>query len=64
MNVFIWHCGFLALPVFQDFSIFVAVLGLRCGVGFPLVSVTRGSPPVAVRGHLIAVVSLIVEHRL
>ena len=35
-----------------------------CRVGFSLVSVNRGHPPVVLHGHLIAVTSLIVEHRL
>ena len=53
------------MPVFKTFFIlFLAVLGLRCCAGFSLVAASRGHSPVAVRGLLIVVASLVVKHRL
>ena len=42
----------------------LAVLGLRCCVGFPLVAASRGCCPVALCGLLMAVTSPAVELRL
>ena len=42
----------------------VAVLGLRCHVGFPLVSEGSGHTTVAVHKPLTRVASLVAEHRL
>ena len=44
--------------------ILLAVLGLFAVSGFSLVAVTRGYSPVAVRGLLTVVASVVVEHRL
>ena len=44
--------------------LFLAVLGLRCCEGFSLVVVSRSYFLVAVHGLLIAVASLVAEHRL
>ena len=53
------------MPVFKTFFIlFLAVLGLRCCAGFSLVAASRGHSPVAVRGLLIVVASLVAEHEL
>ena len=46
------------------FILYLAVLGLRHCTGFSLVPVSRGRSPVAVRGLLIAVASLVVERGL
>jgi len=46
------------------FILFLAVLGLHCYVGFSLVVASRDYSPVAVLGLLVAVGSLIAEHRL
>ena len=43
---------------------FLAMLGLHCFVGFSLVVASRGYSPVAVREFLLAVASLVEEHRL
>ena len=40
------------------------MLGLHCRAGFSLVSASRGYSRVAVHGLLIAVASLVAEHRL
>ena len=40
------------------------MLGLRCCMGFSLVSGSRGGSLVAACGHLIVVVSLVAEHGL
>ena len=42
----------------------LAVLGLRCSVGFSLVAVIRGYSLVVVQRFLIVVISLIEEHGL
>ena len=42
----------------------MTVLSLRCCVGFSLFVVSGGYSPVAVHGLLIAMASLVVEHRL
>ena len=44
--------------------LFLAVLGLRCCEGFSLFVVSRSYSPVAAHGLLIAVASLVAEHRL
>ena len=44
--------------------LFLAVQGLRCCVGFPLVTAGRGYSLVALCWLLVAVVSLITEHGL
>ena len=50
---------------FKNFTyLFLAVLGLRCCVGFSLVAVSASYSLVVVHGLLIAVASLLVEHRL
>ena len=43
--------------------LFLAVLGLRCCVGFSLVAASGGYPPAAVHRLLTAVASLVAEHR-
>ena len=43
--------------------IIFAVLGLHCCAGFSLVAVSKGYPLVAVCGLLVAVTSLVAEHR-
>ena len=46
--------------LFYNFAwLFLAVLGLRCCVGFPLVAVSGGCSPVVVHGLLTAVASLV-----
>ena len=49
---------------FVDLYLFLAVLGLHCCSGFPVVAASRGYSLAAVHGLLIAVVSLAMEHRL
>ena len=44
--------------------LFLAVLGLHCHSDFSLVAASQGHSLVAVLGLLIAVVSLVAEHRL
>ena len=44
--------------------LFSLVLNLRCSVGFSLVEASGGYSVVAMHGLLIAVASLVVEHRL
>ena len=44
--------------------LFLALLGLRCYMGFSLVAKSGGYSLVAVRGILLAVASLAAEHRL
>ena len=51
-----------ALFLFFKIDLFLAVLGLHCCLGFSLVSVSRGSPVVAMCRLLIAVDSLVAEH--
>ena len=46
------------------FNLFLTVLGLRCGVGFPTVAVSRAYSLAAVHQLLILVASLVVQHRL
>ena len=46
------------------FIYLLAVLGLGAAQAFSLVAVSRGYSPVVVGGMLIAVASLVVEHRL
>ena len=45
-------------------NFFLAVLGLCCCVGFSLVVASRSYTLVAVRGLLVAVASLVAEHRV
>ena len=45
-------------------DVFFSVLGLRCCPGFSLVAVNRDCSLVVVSGLLIAVASLVAEHRL
>ena len=56
----------LSLFFFKKLFIYLslAVLGLSCCVGFSLVVTSGGYSLVAVCGLLIAVASLVVEHRL
>ena len=56
----------LSLFFFKKVFIYLslAVLGLSCCVGFSLVVTSGGYSLVAVCGLLIAVASLVVEHRL
>ena len=49
--------------LFSQLFMFLAVLGLRCCMGFSLIAVSRGYFLVAVFNLLIVVTSL-VEHRL
>ena len=54
-----WGCKFIYL--------FLAALRLRCcthGLSLVVASGSRGYSPIAVRGLLIAVASLVAEHRL
>ena len=44
--------------------LFLTVLGLRCSMDFSLVAASGGYSPVAVCRLLVAVASLVVEHRL
>ena len=44
--------------------LFLAVLGLRCCMGFSLVAASRGYSLVTVRGLLIVAAFLVVEHTL
>ena len=44
--------------------LYLAVLGLCCFMGYPLVAMSGGYSPVAVHELLIVVASLVVEHRL
>ena len=44
--------------------VFLVVLGLCCCMGFPLAAESGGYPVVMVQGLLIAVASVVVEHRL
>ena len=44
--------------------VFLVVLGLCCCMGFSLAAESRGYPVVMVQGLLIAMASLVVEHRL
>ena len=46
------------------FIYLLAVLGLGAAQAFSLVAVSRGCSPVVVGGMLIAVASLVAEHRL
>ena len=46
------------------YCLFLAVLGLRCYAGFPLVVGSRGYSLVAVLRFLIVVASLVGEHGL
>ena len=46
------------------FYLFLTVLSLHCCMGFSLVVASKSYSPVAVRGLLIVVASLVVEHRL
>ena len=57
----------ISVPAFFNLCIysiylFMAVLGLRCYMGFSLVAANGGSSLVSVHRLLIAVVSLVVEH--
>ena len=60
----------IQLPLFLFFLImifiqlFLAVLGLCCCTGFPLVATSRGYSLIAVYRCLIAVASFVAEHRL
>ena len=44
--------------------LYLAVWGLCCFMGYPLVAMSGGYSPVAVHELLVVVASLIVEHRL
>ena len=44
--------------------IYLAALGLRCRAGFSLVAASQGYSEFAVSGLLVAVASLVSEHRL
>ena len=57
--------GLLFIYVFNNFiHLFLDVLHLYCCKGFSLVAASRGCSLVAVHGLLIAVASLVAEHRL
>ena len=49
---------------FHLYLLFLAVLGLCCFVDFSLVAVSWGSSLVAMHELLVAVIFLVVEHRL
>ena len=54
-----------AISFFSSFIyLFLAVLGLRCCMGFSLVAASRGYSLVTVRGLLIVAAFLVVEHTL
>ena len=54
----------LRMGIFSFLSFVLAMLGLGCCEGFSLVAASRGSSLAAVHRFLIAVASLLVEHRL
>ena len=57
--------GLLFIYVFNNcIHLFLDVLDLHCCKRFSLVAVSRGYSLVAVHGLLIAVASLVAEHRL
>ena len=57
--------GLLFIYVFNNFiHLFLDVLHLHCCKGFSLVAASRGCSLVAVHVLLIAVASLVAEHRL
>ena len=49
---------------FINLYLCVAVLSLHCCAGLPVGAASRGSSLIVVHGLLIAVVSLVMEHRL
>ena len=55
---------FFLIPDFIIYLLFLAVLDLRCYMWLSLVAASRGYSLVVVRGLLIVVASLVVEHRL
>ena len=52
------------LDFFKKNYLFLAVLGLHYCMGFSLAAVSRGYSVVVVHGLLIAVASLVAQHRL
>ena len=59
------HCSFNFFLMLYLFTyLFLAVLGLRCCIGFSPVAVSGGYSPLVVHGPLNVVASLVAEHRL
>ena len=58
----VWKIIFLTASIFGEWR--EAVLCPHCCMGFSLVAVSVGYSAIAVRRRLIAVASLVVEHRL
>ena len=59
-----FHFFFKNYFILSIYYLFLTVLGLHCGPGFCLVAASEGYSLVAVLGLLIAVASLVAEHRL
>ena len=59
-----FHQYFLKIILFFIYSFILAVLGLRCCLGFSLVVAVGGYTLIVVHGLLIAEASLVVEHQL
>ena len=54
----------MTVCIFKNFSLVLAVLGLRCCAGFSLAAVSRGSSPVGAPRPLTALTSLVEAHQL